>query len=205
MKAPNGKSDNGSMPLAERWLQWASLAYIAFLAMTVVLTLVIHQLSKRVTDAKDRELKQYQAESAGKIATAQVESAKAMEIAEAEKLARVELESQVALAEARAAEANLAATQAQLELEKLKEPRTIAPEDQDRLIAELKRFTGQNYSFSVFQDPEAMALLRVLDVMLKSAGWHREPSPNWYRRDRSRRRHCRVDSHLRYLAEPRAG
>ena len=141
------------------------------MAIVFILTLAIYLYSKRVTDAKDRELRRYQAESKAKIATAQAESAKAMEIAEAEKLARVELDLKVAVAEARAAEANLAASQAQLELAKLKEPRTVAPEDQHRMVAELRKFPGQNYSISVFQDPEALSLLRVLEGLLKSAGW----------------------------------
>ena len=161
----------------ERYLHWANQAYIVFLAITVVLTYAIYYYSKQITDAKDRELKQYRTESEVKIATAQLESAKAMEIAEAEKLARVELESQVAVAEARAAEANLAASQAQLELAKLKEPRTIASQDQATIIADLKKFTGQNYSVSVFQDPEAVALLRVIEDILKSAGWLRVKFP----------------------------
>ena len=141
--------------------------------IAAVLTIAIYQLSKRVNDTKERELEQYRTESTIKITAAQAEAAKAMEIAESERLARAELESQVAVAEARAAEANLAASQAQLDLAKLKEPRTIAPKDQETIISELEKFTGQNYSFSVFQDPEALALLRVLDSILKSAGWLR--------------------------------
>ena len=99
-----------------------------------------------------------------------------MKIAESERLARAELESQVAVAEARAAEANAVASQARLELAELKEPRTIAPEDQEKIIVALKEFAGQNFSFSVFGDPESLALLRTLDAMLKSAGWLRVPS-----------------------------
>ena len=83
------------------------------------------------------------------------------------------MESQVAVAGARAAEAKAVASQAQLELAKLKQPRTIAPEEQEKIIAALKEFAGQNFSFSVFGDPESMSLLLVLDVMLKSAGWIR--------------------------------
>ena len=85
-------------------------------------------------------------------------------------------ETQVAAAEVRAAEANAVASQAQLELAKLKEPRTIAPEDQEKIISALKRFAGQNFGFSVFPDPEPLALLRVLDAVLTSAGWLRVPS-----------------------------
>ena len=122
---------------------------------------------------KDRELEKYRTESTIKISTAQAEAARAMKIAESERLARAELESQVAVAEARSAEANVVASQARLELAKLKEPRTIAPEDQQKIITALKEFAGQTFAFSVFRDPEALALLLSLDAVLKSAGWIR--------------------------------
>ena len=168
-----------SPPLTiDRLLHWANLGYIATLLIVAFLSIAIYQLSKRVTDAKDRELEQYRTQSEVNIAAAQAESAKAIQMAETERRARVELESQVAAAEARIAEANLAASEAQLELARLKEPRTVAPDDQARMIANLKSFAGQKYSASVFQDPEALALLRVLEAMLKSAGWVKVKFPN---------------------------
>ena len=160
----------------ERLLQWANIAYMVFLALAAGATFAIYHLSSRVTAAKERELEEYQAKSAIVIAAAQTEAAEAMRIAESERLARVELESQVAFAEARAAEANAVASQAQLELAKLKEPRTITPEDEEKVIAVLKEFAGQKFSLVVYQDPEALALVRVVDVILKSAGWLRVPS-----------------------------
>ena len=162
------------MPLPpERLLQWANMVYLVSLAIAAVASFAMYQLSARVTAAKDRELEEYQTESTVKISAAQAEAAEAMKTAESERLARAELESQIAVAEARAAEANAVASQAQLELAKLKLPRTIAPEDQEKIIAVLKEFAGQNFSFSLFGDPESLALARVLDVMLKSAGWLR--------------------------------
>ena len=164
--------DSTPMPL-ERLLQWANIAYIVGVAIAAVATVAIYNLSSRVTAAKDRELEEYRTESTIKVTAAQAEAAEAMKIAESESLARTKLESQVAFAEARAAEANASASQAQLELAKLKQPRTIAPADQEKIIDALKGFAGQNFSFNVFEDPEAVALLRVLDAILKSAGWLR--------------------------------
>ena len=160
----------------ERLLQWANLVYLVSLAIAAAASVAIYQLSARITASKDRELDEYRTESTVQITAAQAEAAEAMKIAESERLARTELESQVAEAEARAAEANALASQARLELAKLKQPRTIAPEDQEKIVASLKRFAGQNFSFSVFPDPEALALLRLLDDILKSAGWTRVPS-----------------------------
>ena len=157
----------------DKLLQWANIVYIACVAIAAAASFAVYLLSGRVNAAKDRELNKYQSESQVNITAAQAEAAEAMKIAESERLARVELESQVAVAEARAAEANAVASRAQLELAKLKEPRTIAPEDQEKTIAALKEFAGQNFAFSVFGDPESLALLRTLDAMLKSAGWLR--------------------------------
>ena len=160
----------------DKLLQWANVIYMVSVAIAAVATLVIYHLSARVNAAKDSELETYRTESTIKITAAQAEAAEAMKIAESERLARAELESQVAAAEVRAAEADAAASQAQLELAKLKEPRTIAPEDQEKIIAALREFTGQKFGFSVYPDPEPLALLRVLDIILKSAGWVRVPS-----------------------------
>ena len=150
-------------------LQRANIVLVALVAST---TFLIYYLNT----VKDRELEKYRTESTIKITAAEAEADKAMKIAESERLARTELESQVAATEARAAEANAVASQAQRELAKLKEPRTIAPEAQEQIIAALKEFAGQNFGFSVFGDPESLALLRALDAMLKSAGWLRVPS-----------------------------
>jgi hypothetical protein len=160
----------------EKVLQWANIAYIVCVAVAAAATFAIYHLSARVNAAKGKELEKFRTESTIRITTAQAEAAEAMKIAEAERLARAELESRVADANARAAEANAAAAQARLELAKLKEPRTLSPEHQEKIIAALKKFAGQNFGFSVFQDPEALALLRTLDAVLKSAGWNRVPS-----------------------------
>ncbi len=74
------------------------------------------------------------------------------------------------------ANAEKAASDAALALEKFKEPRNLSPEQQEKLIAVLKPFAGQNFAFAVFPDPEPLALLRVLDTLVKSAGWKRVPS-----------------------------
>ena len=129
----------------DKLLQWANIAYIVGVAIAAVATFAIYHLSARVNAAKDRELERFRTESTIEITAAQAE----------------------------AAEANAVASQAQLALAKLKEPRTIAPEDQEKIIAALKKFAGQNFCFSVFPDPESLALLRSLDAVLKSAGWLR--------------------------------
>ena len=160
----------------DKFLQLANIVYMVSALTALAMTFVIYQLSVRVNAAKDRELEKYQNESTIKITDAQAEAAEAIKIAESNRLARAELEAQVAVSDARAAEANAAAAQAQLELAKFKEPRTIAEKDQEKIITSLKEFSGQNFGFAVFPDPEPLALLGVLNAMLKSAGWLRMPS-----------------------------
>ena len=60
-----------------------------------------------------------------------------------------------------------------LELARLQEPRGIAPENQEEMIAALRAFRGQKFSFTVFPDPEPLALVRVLEAVLTAAGWDR--------------------------------
>ena len=160
----------------DKYLQWANTIYIASIVTAAAATFAIYQLSARVNAAKDRELETYQTESRIKIEKAQAEAAEAIQIAESERRERAELESQVAAAEVRAAEANAVASQARLELARLQEPRGIAPKNQEEMIAALKKFRGQKFSFTVFPDPEPLALVRVLDAVLTSAGWDRVPS-----------------------------
>ena len=129
----------------DKLLQWANIAYIVCVAIAAAATFAIYHLSARVNAAKDRELERFRTESTIEITAAQAEAAEAMKIAESERLARAELESQVAAAGARAAEANAVASQAQLALAKLKEPRTIAPVDQQKIIAALKKFARTKF------------------------------------------------------------
>lgn len=120
----------------ERVLQAFQVLSIACVGIAAVAAVPIYYLSQRVNAAKDRELEAHRTESSEKIAAA----------------------------ESRAAEANAVALQAQLELAKFTEPRSIAPEDQEKMIATLKQFEGQHFGFAAFGDPESLALVRSLDT-----------------------------------------
>lgn len=135
----------GSKVTPEKILQLLQVVSIACVVIAAVAAVPIYYVSQRVNAAKDRELEAHRTESSEKIAAA----------------------------ETRAAEANAVALQAQLELAKFTEPRSIAPENQAKFIAGLEQFKGQHFGFSVFGDPESLALLRSLDTLLKSAGWLR--------------------------------
>ncbi|MYC11311.1 MAG: hypothetical protein F4X59_14440 [Holophagales bacterium] len=62
---------------------------------------------------------------------------------------------------------------AQLEIRQLKEPRTITQADRAEIVAALKQFAGQRFSFMMHDGHEARSLVEVLDKTLKSAGWIR--------------------------------
>jgi hypothetical protein len=92
------------------------------------------------------------------------------------KAAQGRVETELAKQKERTAKAEQAASDAALALAKVKAPRTLSSKQQERLVVDVKPFAGQNFAFAVFPDPEPQALARVLDELLKSAGWKRVPS-----------------------------
>jgi hypothetical protein len=88
-------------------------------------------------------------------------------------LARFRTEADTRIEDSRkdAAEANARAEEAQLELARITEPRTIAPEAQQTLIDRLKQFAGQQYDLTVFADSESQNLLWSIYRILNEAGW----------------------------------
>ena len=92
------------------------------------------------------------------------------------KAAQQRVETELAKQKERTAKAEQSASDAALALAKFKEPRSLTPEQQDQLVASVKRFTGQNFAIAVFPDPEPQAFARLLDRLLKSAQWNRVPS-----------------------------
>jgi hypothetical protein len=92
------------------------------------------------------------------------------------KAAQQRVETELAKQKERTASAEKAASDAALALARFKQPRSLSPEQQDTLITTLKPFAGQHFAFAVFPDPEPLALLRMLDTILRSAGWQRIPS-----------------------------
>ncbi len=88
-------------------------------------------------------------------------------------LARFRTEADTNIEQSRkdAAEANARAEEAQLELARITEPRTIAPEDQQTLVDRLTPFAGQLYDLTVFADSESQRLLWAIYRILNEAGW----------------------------------
>ena len=119
-------------------------ANVAYIVVVALGSYGIYQLNARVNASKDRELAKFQAE-----ANVQIEQANA-----------------------KAAEANAIAEQAQLELARTKQPRTIPPEHRQGFIERLAKHKGQPYELAgAGLDPETMSFLTELVILLNAAGW----------------------------------
>ena len=134
--------------MLEKILPWANVAYIVVVALG---SYGIYQLNALVNANKDRELARYQAD-----AKVQIEQAKR----------------KAHEADARAALANEQAEQARLELAKLRQPRTIPPENRQEIMDQLARHKGQVFELAgAGLDPETMSILTELAATLTAAGW----------------------------------
>ena len=71
----------------------------------------------------------------------------------------------------RAAHAEERAAKAELDLAKLKTPRTLNSEQQTRISAALKPFTGQIFDIALNIDDESKNLLPQIEDTMKAAGW----------------------------------
>ena len=78
---------------------------------------------------------------------------------------------EIANANERAAKAQEDAAKANLELEKIRTPRTISPQDQVEIVAALKPFSGAPYDLSVGVDSESSSLMRTVQSILNRAEW----------------------------------
>ena len=116
---------------------------IVYILVVALGALALYYLTTLVNAAKDRELARFRSEADTKIEQSRTD----------------------------AAEANARAEEAQLELARITEPRTIAPEDQQTLIDRLKQFAGQRYDLTVFANSESQKLLWSIYRILNEAGW----------------------------------
>jgi hypothetical protein len=85
-------------------------------------------------------------------------------------------ETETARAKADAAKADAHAAEVNLELAKLKAPRTLGGEQQQRLVSQLTPFAGQTFSLNVVADTEPISLMSMIKTVLASAGWMNIPS-----------------------------
>ncbi len=143
--------------------------------------ILLHEAQTRTAFASERASAAYERAAETEREAAAENAIAAKSLAEAE-TARKEAEGfQLRIAEAneRAASAEKNAAEAQLELGRLKSPRSLThvPE----MVLSLKQFEGTEYTFSfVFQDEDSIKLLRAIDDLLHQAGWKRLKPPHGF-------------------------
>jgi hypothetical protein len=85
-------------------------------------------------------------------------------------------EQNIAEANERSAKAQEEAAKANLELERIKAPRTISSQDQTEIIAALKPFSGTPYDLVVGTDSESLNFMKTIQSLLTQAGWVQVPA-----------------------------
>jgi hypothetical protein len=142
-------------------LMLLSLGAAGLIAVAIFITTAsVVILQRHETAEAKRELDAYKIEAGEKVAasaaigeTAKADASKANEAAER--------------AKAEAAKANL-------ELARIKAPRALSSAQQASVIAEMMPYSKTPVVFGVFQEPEALALLEQLSMVLTTAGWIEE-------------------------------
>lgn len=81
------------------------------------------------------------------------------------------LEKETTEARAAIAEANARAAEANLALAKLTTPRSISPEQEEKITETLKEFAGTPFDFAITPNPEPVSLMNRLAAILTGAGW----------------------------------
>jgi len=88
-----------------------------------------------------------------------------------------QLDIDAAKANERAANAEVRAAEANLELAKLKAPRTLSLEQQDRVVEKLKKFSGTTFQIITYPgEPEPAAFSNIIASILVRAGWQFNPN-----------------------------
>ncbi len=138
---------------------------------TETLRLQLANADERVANAARDAAKAAEraSEAESHLSEANARAAEASAKAEQFRLGIADAEKDAAEAKARLAETNL-------ELAKMRVPRTLTSEQQAHLLSVLKPFAGQKFSLSVQGEAEAIDLLKTLKAILVSAGWVQIPT-----------------------------
>lgn len=126
----------------------------------------------------EREASQENERAANAERQATEENARAAKALEAAEMARKNAEGfslQIAQANERAANAEARAAQAELELARIRTPRSLT--NVPVLVAALKPFKGTEYTLNVFMDDESMEFTKVVARTFEEAGWVRKQPP----------------------------
>jgi hypothetical protein len=148
---------------------WASIVALISLG---VMEVVSHRYSERKDELTAIEQDATKKAHDDEIARLHVEAARLSADAEASKASIASANKETALARKDAAIAEQRANEAKLALEKLRAPRSMTPEWQQNIIAQLSRFKGTRFDMAVIPgDPEAANLVGQVSATIQAAGW----------------------------------
>jgi len=140
----------GSLSAVTRYHGWAEVAGIVLLALLVIAEVVAYKYGHRKDDLTEQQ--QHAADQRHD-----------------EEMARLQLET---------ARMQERAAKAELELAKIKAPRTLGPARQEFIANALRRFAGQRYRAAISQGADdGVAFWESLHATLQSAGWVYIPAP----------------------------
>ena len=153
-----------SLEVASKWFDRASVVLVGTLIVGAVTTFAIVWMENSGKEHHWDLLRE----------RANIEAGKAHERAAFLEKDAEEARAAIAQANERAAEANARGLEAQLASEKFKTPRTLSPEQQRKIAAEVRPFGKLPFDFAVHTDPEATDLMEQVAASLEMAGWVRE-------------------------------
>jgi hypothetical protein len=139
------------------------------------------QIAESAARVKTAEAQVASANAASKdaverIAAADARSSEASAKAESFRLEIAKANERAVLAQAQVAGATAEAAKANLELVKLKTPRSLSEEQQERIKSKIKPFSGIPFDLWVSTDSDSTALMEIIDAILSSAGWKIVPT-----------------------------
>lgn len=150
-----------SLDAITRFHSWAEIAGIAFLALLVVAEILAYGYGHRRDEIASRQQADVERAHEERISILNQDTARLKVEAE---VARA----QIADAQARAAEANL-------ELARIKQPRTLTSEQSTAITNAMLPFAGQQFSGLVASGvSDAPSLWTLIDQALRGASWKRE-------------------------------
>jgi len=199
------KRYNGDMTLEslEFWSWWFNVTVVLLTALLAIAGFFAWKFSSELGTRKDDALSRFQIESSRLIAQANERVAQAeARVAEAnkgiegarretavlsreaalssERTGKLELETETqrkltAEATERGKQLELELEKTRLELAKLKAPRTLTPEQQERIAHKLRQFSETPFDCFVSQDTEPIDLMLNISDALTRAGWVHKP------------------------------
>ncbi|HXN64495.1 MAG TPA: hypothetical protein VN862_04120 [Candidatus Acidoferrales bacterium] len=139
----------------------------------------LQEVNQQIDQYRQSETSQVNQKAGEALERATVAEQHLAEANERAEIARKEAEGfrlQIADAAKQAAQADAKAAQATLDLAKYRAGRKLTSEQQQRIAARIKLFSGTPYELAVAPGSEAVSLLSTIDAILRESGWDTKES-----------------------------